>query len=146
MRERAAPTQVPIVLLAEADSSLRRWLALLLAEAGYGVLEAGAGPAVLQHLRGSARIDIVVTNTRIGGMRGWEVVQAAAQLRAGVPIVRIIQSGADAVPLYGVDPGAVRLLQKPFTITDLLSAIRSLLAHSSTSVPPADRVVPTWLQ
>jgi DNA-binding response OmpR family regulator len=119
---------------------------VLLGEAGFTVIDAATGRALLQHLRSPARIDIVVTNTRIGGMPGWEVARSTAELRAGLPTVRIIESRADAVPLYGEDPASVAILQKPFTITALVSAIRTLLAYRSEMVPVVERVVPTWLR
>jgi DNA-binding response OmpR family regulator len=115
----------PVVLLVERHDSLRRLLYELLTEAGYRVLQAGSRPALLGQLREATRVDVVVTDT---GLRlpGWEVVQEASGAWPGVPVVRLVGSAADAVPVYGEDPATMTLVTKPFVITDLLEVLDRL--------------------
>jgi DNA-binding response OmpR family regulator len=131
MYERDASTPIPTILLAEGNQSLRRWLGVLLSEAGYRVIQAGTGPDVLRLLRGRTPIDLLITNSRVGKVPGWEIAQYTSQLRPGVRMVRLIESRADGVPIYGADPDTFVLLQKPFTITELVDAVRTLLARGS---------------
>jgi hypothetical protein len=44
--------------------------------------------------------------------------------------VRLIDSRADALPVYGVDPAGEAMLQRPVTIVDLLTAIEGLLSRA----------------
>ena len=104
---------------------MRQLLDELLTEAGYRVLEVGSRPALLGQLREATRVDIVVTDT---GLRlpGWEVVQEATGAWPGVPVVRLVGSAADAVPVYGEDPSTRTLVTKPFVITELLDVLNRL--------------------
>ena len=128
--ERAAVQQpavdAPVVLLVEKHDSLRQLLDELLTEAGYRVLEAGSRPTLLGQLREATRVDIIVTDT---GLRlpGWEVVQEATGAWPGVPVVRLVGSAADAVPVYGEDPSTMTLVTKPFVITELLEVLDRLV-------------------
>ena len=116
----------PVVLLVERHNSLRQLLDELLTEAGYRVLEAGSRPALLGQLREATRVDVIVTDT---GLRlpGWEVVQEATGAWPGVPVVRLVGSAADAVPVYGEDPSTMTLVTKPFVITELLEVLDRLV-------------------
>jgi DNA-binding response OmpR family regulator len=131
---RARPPDLPTILLAEQSAPLRELLGKLLAEEGYRVLGAASRGEVLEHLRAPQRIDLVIADVGLRGMPGWDVVQETAWLRPGVPCVRLIESRADALPLYGIDPAVEVMLQRPVTIVDLLVAIEDLLARA----PAAD--------
>jgi DNA-binding response OmpR family regulator len=125
----------PTILLAEGDASLRRWLGVLLREAGYEVIEAGAESEVVRHLRGDAPIHLVITDTRLGRMPGWEIAQYAGTLRPGVPTVQLIGSSADGAPTYRHNSV---LLWKPFTLPELLQVIRALLSPDVEGAGEAD--------
>ena len=129
MRMQAQIGASATVLLVERNDSLRRLLRELLTEAGYTVLEAGSRPAVIGHLREALRLDVIVTDTGLA-LPGWEVVQEASRLRPGVPVVRLIESVADACPVYGEDASTMLLVQKPFAITELLDVLDDLLPRS----------------
>lgn len=141
MHERDASIPTPTILLAEGNRSLRRWLGVLLTESGYRVIRAGTGPDVLRVLGGRTPIDLLITNSRVGKASGWEIAQHTTNLRRGVPVVRLVDSPADVVPIYGLDPYADVLLQKPFTITELVDVVQTLLARVSDSRSAADRVL-----
>ncbi len=133
MWTRGRPPDLPTILLAERNDSLRRLLGKLLAEEGYRVLGAGTRRAVLEQLRDAPRIDLVIADGGIRGMPVWDIVQETTWLRPGVPFVRLIEERTDALPAYGVGPSAEALLQKPVTIIALLAAIESLLATAQAS-------------
>ncbi len=133
MWRRARPPDRPTILLAEQNSSLRELLGRLLAEEGYQVLGAATRAEVLERLRTADRLDLVIADVGLRGMPGWDVVQETAWRRPGVPCVRLIESRADALPVYGVDPTAEAMLQRPVTIVDLLVAIEGLLSRARVS-------------
>ena len=126
---------MPIILLAESNPALQRLLGKLLAEEGFGVVVAGTRRAVLEQLRVAPRIDVVIADYGLRGMPAWEVVQETSWRRPGVPCVRLVESRADALPVYGVDPAAETILQRPVTITDLLAAVYTLLSHRAVERP-----------
>jgi CheY-like chemotaxis protein len=133
MRVVGPATDQQTVLLAEQNAPLREVLTGLLAEAGHRVLAVGSAPALIEQLRAPIRIDLLITDTRIRGLPGWqvmpawEVMQEATRRRPGIPVLQLIDSRADAAPKCWRGAGPVRLLQKPFSITALLEAITALV-------------------
>lgn len=130
MWRRARAPDRPTILLAEQNSSLRELLSRLLAEEGYRVVGAATRAEVLDRLRTVGRLDLVIADVGLRGMPSWDVVQETAWRRPGVPCVRLIESRADALPVYGVDPAGEAMLQRPVTIVDLLIAIEGLLSRA----------------
>ena len=125
MQVTSAVNATQTILLAEGDASLRRWLGVLLREAGYNVVEAGTAPDVLRQLRGRVPIHLVIADTRLGRMPVWEIAQSASAFRPGVPMVQLIESWAERVPTYRRGNA---ILWKPFTLPALLGVIRSLIS------------------
>lgn len=131
MSTRAPARDLPTVLLAEKDESLRRLFGVLLAEEGYRVIGAATRAEVLELLRVAPRIDLVVADRGLPGMPAWDIVQETNWRRPGVPCVRLVESRADAQPAYGVDPAGDAMLQRPITIVDLLITMESLLSRKA---------------
>ena len=129
MWRRDRPPDLPTILLAEGNDSLRRLLGRLLAEQGYRVLGAGTRQAVVEQLRVAPRIDLVIADRGIRGLPVWDIVHEANERHPGVPCIRLIEERTDALPVYGVEPGTEALLQRPVTIVALLVAIEGLLSR-----------------
>jgi len=133
------------ILVASPSPSLRHILAELLDDAGNRVLAIDAAPALIAHLRDSSRIDLVITDTRIGGMPGWhvmaawEVVQEVKARRPGTLILQLIDSRADAVANLGSPENPVTVLQKPVLVTELLEIVKWLCVPPAQ--PPSPRLV-----
>lgn len=124
---RARAPDLPTILLAERHDSLREVLTRLLAEEGFYVLAADTRHTFLTQLREAPRIDLVIADRGLRGMPAWDIVQEAAWRRPGIRCVRLVDSRADALPIYGIDPSAESILQTPVTIIQLLVAIDGLL-------------------
>jgi len=134
-------TDQQTILLAEENAPLREVLSGLLAEAGHRVIAVGGAQALIEQLRAPIRIDVLITDTRIRGLPGWqcmpawEVIQEATWRRPGIPVLQLIDSRADAMPRCSGGAGPVRLLQKPFSVTALLEAITALVPKGRASSP-----------
>ena len=133
MWRRDRPPDLPTILLAEGNDSLRRLLGRLLAEQGYRVLGAGTRQAVVEQLRVAPRIDLVIADRGIRGLPVWDIVHEANERHPGVPCIRLIEERTDALPVYGVEPGTEALLQRPVTISALLAAIEDLLSRKQSA-------------
>jgi two-component system, cell cycle sensor histidine kinase and response regulator CckA len=123
----AAPvveTGTETILVVEDEENVRTLLAEMLRRKRYNVLEAGSGPEALAVCEKHAgRIDLLMTDIVIPGMRGPEIAQ---QLRGRYPGLKVLfMSGymeeASAIP-------ADAFLQKPFTMSSLAAKVREVLA------------------
>jgi DNA-binding response OmpR family regulator len=65
-------------------------------------------------------------------MRGWELTRLAREINPELPVVYMTSASADEWPANGV-PNSI-LLQKPFAMAQLLTAVSQLL---NKGTPPA---------
>jgi PAS domain S-box-containing protein len=124
------------ILLVEDDPLVRRVSRDGLERAGFRVVAASRGDEALAALNGGQqRIDLVATDIVMPGMSGIEL---AHRLQASRPGMRFVFMTGFADPaLAARRPAGSVLLQKPFGIDDLVSAIR----NSLEGPPPARAVV-----
>ncbi len=121
------------ILLAEDESGVRRYVSQLLTQRGYTVLLAGDGQAALELSRSYAgSIDLLLTDVVMPGMGGLELAEQFAAERPGVPIV-FMSGYSDR--LWAREQVRSNLIQKPFTTSALLTAIRKQL--DAPQPPPA---------
>jgi DNA-binding NtrC family response regulator len=114
------------LLLVEDEPALRQVVAEQLADRGYLVQQADSGEAALTYLNEFA-FDIVVTDLRLPGIDGREVIEAAV---ARYPeIIAIVVTGYGTVKdaVDAIRRGARDFLYKPFQIDELLHALDSAL-------------------
>jgi PAS domain S-box-containing protein len=137
------PQAVGTVLLVEDEANLRRLSLESLQRQGYAVLEAQDGPAALQmatHHRGV--IHLLLTDVVMPGMNGRELARRVALLRPDTKILFMSGYTENVIDRNGtIDPN-VELLQKPFSMSELLSKVRELLGGSSSTLGTANPVSP----
>jgi DNA-binding response OmpR family regulator len=119
----------PRLLIADDDSELRAWIRLVLRRLDAEVLEAKDGIELSSLLREGGPFDLIVTDIRMPGKSGFEVVSEAR--RAGVSAAVVLLSGYSGdVPRSAIERmGNAVLLSKPVEGDELLAAIRALLAR-----------------
>jgi len=106
----------------EDEEPVRRVAVRTLTNAGYTVLEA-ASPAEAQVIFARERIDLLLTDVVMAGMRGPEL---ARSLQVQRPDLRVVLMSGYHDPESGV-PQQYPRLDKPFTRAGLLDVIRTTL-------------------
>jgi CheY-like chemotaxis protein len=112
--------------VAEDDPAVRRVVVETLTRAGLEVVAAADGREALERLLAGPSPDLVVTDVRMPGLSGPELVREA---RARLPKLRVLfVSGhtGDDTPDGFLQPGD-RLLGKPFSAEALVEAVGDLL-------------------
>lgn len=95
-----------------------------LREAGHCVFAAYDGESALELVVQLPRIDLLISNTRLGIVDGPELMRRTRELRPSLPILHVVHEGGPDRP----DPPDVLTLREPFTPAKLLTAVASLLA------------------
>jgi len=113
------------ILIAEDDERLRHSLASILQEVGYSVVEASNGKEVLQDLKRSADLCLLLTDIVMPEMEGLELIKHLRRYHPKLPIVAM--SGTFEGRFLDVARmlGAKETLQKPFEREALLAALES---------------------
>jgi CheY-like chemotaxis protein len=121
-------TTAVTVLLVDDEAALRELLVEVLTECGYRVLEAASGSEALAMASTSdATIDILVTDVRMPGMDGPELVASA---RSVVPKLKVLyMSGYTDHHLFheNLTGAEANSIQKPFVPEDLCARIAALV-------------------
>ena len=116
------------VLVVEDEPAIREVTRRILERNGYQVMVSGSGAEALA-LAGDhrGRVDLLMTDVVMPRMLGKEV---AERLRAGRPDTKVLYMSGYARPVLAstgtLDPGVI-LLEKPFSETALLCAVRQVL-------------------
>jgi two-component system, LuxR family, response regulator FixJ len=121
-----------IVHVIDDDDALRDSVRLFLANEGLNVKTYASATEFLSALD-SAAFGCVVTDVRMPGMSGMELLAHLASRSLALPVV-VVTGHAD-VPLAvrAMKQGAVDLLEKPFRAEDLIGAVRRALVSGRGS-------------
>ena len=116
------------VLVVEDDQEVRIFVVNALREIGYATVEASGAEAALRLLEEHPDIHLMLTDVVMPGVNGRQLAARAKELNPRLIVVYMTGYTRNAIVHNGIlDPG-VRLISKPFTMTELarelMSAIR----------------------
>jgi DNA-binding NtrC family response regulator len=112
------------LLVVEDDPEMRAFLHEELREAGYDVVTAASGPEGLETLAVRS-VDVVVTDQRMPGMKGSDLLARVRTREPDLPVVIITAFGSIESAVEAVKAGAFHYVAKPFRIEQLLATIES---------------------
>jgi len=114
------------LLIADDDPGLRESLERTLTREGYHVVLASDGNAALERLRGGG-IDLVLTDLKMPGLTGIEVLRAAKAIAPDVDVILLTAFGTVEEAVRAMKDGAYDFLTKPFQRAQVLRLIRQAL-------------------
>src|SRR5688572_30460588 len=106
-------TDTPHLLFVDDEPALRRLMADRLAERGFDVVEAESGERAIELLHQFA-FDIVITDLRMPGMDGTQVIEAARERYPGIVAIVITGYGTVKDAVEAIKRGASDFIAKPF--------------------------------
>ncbi|APO75691.1 response regulator CheY-like domain-containing protein [Rhizobium etli 8C-3] len=123
------------ILLVDDEASVLNVFEDALADAGFEVRTVADGRKAIQYLAAAdPPVQGLITDIRLGdGPDGWEVARAAREIEPLTPVVYTSGDSAADWASKGV-PNSI-MLQKPFALAQLVTAISQLLNESSMAVP-----------
>ncbi len=126
------------ILLVEDRDSLRRMLATALGQEGYEVVAAADGESGIEEIR-SRDYDLVLTDLKLPGASGLDVVAASREARPHVPVIVLTAHGTVQTAVDAMKRGANDFLEKPVEIADLFAIVGGYLkgGDGGESDPPA---------
>jgi DNA-binding NtrC family response regulator len=126
------------VLIVEDRASLARMLERALAGEGYEVEAAADGRRGISRLA-ERRFDLVLTDLKLPGASGLEVLSACREARPPVPVVVMTAYGTVSTAVEAMKLGALDFLEKPVALDDLLRLVAGAVGeHPESAVfePP----------
>jgi signal transduction histidine kinase/ActR/RegA family two-component response regulator len=148
VQDRATPIDIPdagadavlrgieTILLVEDEGSLRRAAAEFLSLRGYTVLEARDGLDALSVTKNyGSTIHLTVTDVVMPHMSGGQLAKELETLRPETRMLFVSGYTGQTVLDHKVTRVENNFLQKPFTLKQLASRVRTVLDRSSNAVP-----------
>src|SRR5262245_2304215 len=114
------------LLLVEDDNAMRQMLESLFRQEGYVVSEAASASAALELAR-ETDFDVVLSDIKMPGKSGLELVGALRELRPDTPIVLMTAFGSIDTAVDAMRAGAFGYTTKPFQPEEVLRTIKRAL-------------------
>ncbi|MCP3144274.1 sigma-54-dependent transcriptional regulator [Pyxidicoccus xibeiensis] len=125
------------VLLVDDDPAVAKVLGALLTQAGLTAHVARDGQEALS-LLGRKPIDVVVSDVRMPGMDGMQLLTEVARGWPDVPVILLTAHGTVPLAVEAMRAGAADFVLKPFDREEILFTVRKALlrAHDDTAREP----------
>lgn len=120
------------VLIIDDDEIILLLLNNLLKKSGYEVMTATDGESGLI-LAKSRNPDLVVTDYKMPGISGLDVVQELGRNQPGLPVIVLTAHGDVSLTIKTIQAGAYDFIEKPIQPKELLEAIRNGIQASIQS-------------
>lgn len=121
----------PRFLIAEDEADLRDLLQDDLEDAGYETMVAVDGISAQALLENEAEpIDILITDVKMPGLTGEQLLQVSRAKRPEIPVIVITAFGSVEQAVDMVKNGAFQYLTKPFETSELIQLAEAALAQS----------------
>ena len=112
------------ILIVEDEEKLRRVIELQLVSSGFDVDQAGSGE---QGIQLADRADLVLTDLRLPGIDGLELIHRLRRQNANLPIIVITAFGTVENAVEAMKAGAADFLPKPFSMDHLMAVVNKAL-------------------
>jgi DNA-binding NtrC family response regulator len=116
------------LLVVDDDTAMREMLASLFREKGYPVEEAASADEALERAR-EAEFDAVLSDVRMPGRSGVELVGELRRFRPDVPVVLMTAFGSVDSAVDAMRAGAFDYITKPFEPQAVLLTLERALEH-----------------
>jgi hypothetical protein len=128
-----APPVLPVpdtppqtVLVVDDEPQVRELVVALLREMGHHCLQAADGPGGMEIVRSPDHvIDLLITDVGLPGINGRQFAAQARELQPGLKVLFITGYATDTV-FDAETMAGVELLNKPFTMAELVARVRHL--------------------
>ena len=125
------PSDAAVVHVVDDDEAMRQSMAFLLRTANIQVQTYEAAADFLNVLS-QAKAGCVVTDVRMPGMSGIELLQRLRNLKVSMPVIVITGHGDVPLAVEAMKGGAMDFIEKPFDDEVLLGAVRAALSANAT--------------
>ena len=120
----------PTILVVDDEAGVRVMIARMLSLAGYQVVSAQSGEEALEIVKDyAAPLELVLTDVRMPGMSGPELIEELLKVRPGIRVMYMSAYSRDVLPAGARDTD-IPFLTKPFTMRTLALSIQETLRRT----------------
>lgn len=127
----------PKILLVEDDTNIATGLQKVMRANGYDITALNRGDTGLERALAEA-FDVVVTDLKLPGLDGLELVRKLHEAKPKLPIILITAHGTTEVAIEATKWGAFDYVPKPFEVDELLDLTAKALESSRLMSEPVE--------
>ena len=127
MRARPPGFECRYIVVADEDRAVVNFVIQTLLNDGHAVFQAYDGQTAIDLALGLKVCDLVISNTRVGGIAGPDLIDELRLHLPDLPIAYLGNHSGSGSDLERRLPGDVPILREPFTAEELRATVRSLL-------------------
>jgi two-component system, OmpR family, alkaline phosphatase synthesis response regulator PhoP len=120
------------ILIVEDEDSIRGFIKINLKRHNFHVFEASSGEDAL-HILQKEELDIVLLDVMLPGIDGFDVCRHIREQNETIGIIMLTARTQEVERVHGLTLGADDYINKPFSPTELIARIQSLLRRMSVS-------------
>ncbi|MCE5264257.1 MAG: sigma-54 dependent transcriptional regulator [Deltaproteobacteria bacterium] len=135
------------ILVVDDDHSMRLALSESLESCGYDIAAAENGREAVALFK-NGKFDLVVTDMKMPGMTGIDVLRVVKDLAPDVPVILITAYGTVGTAVEAMKEGAAEFIMKPFSLDDLEAVVKHVLdsfakktQQKSEALDPEHRII-----
>jgi DNA-binding NtrC family response regulator len=125
-REPASNSLIPNVLVVDDDAAVRNQLVRLYTQSGYTVIAVSSAEEAFEHL-GRGNIDFVITDIKLPGQSGIELIAHLQQNLPDVPVIAVTGYSDIETAIRVLKHGACDFVIKPFDLKSVQESTRAAL-------------------
>jgi nitrogen regulation protein NR(I) len=125
------------ILLIEDDTNIATGLQKVMRANGYNLTALGRGDTGLERATNEA-FDVVITDLKLPGLDGLELVRRLHQTKPKLPIILITAHGTTEIAIEATRWGAFDYVPKPFEVDELLDLTAKALESSRLMSEPVE--------
>ena len=115
------------ILVADEDPKVVAFVIQTLRRDGHAVFHAYDGRTAVELVYSMRKCDLVISNTRVDGMPGIELIRQLRHDRPTQPIAYIANIGRSTPEIEAQLPADVPIIREPFTAEELRATVAPLL-------------------
>src|SRR5512138_1508158 len=122
--------QTAKILVADDEVNLRRVLVAMLRRDGHEVVQAATGLEAIEQL---GDVDVVITDLRMPGVDGMEVLRTASKNHPHVPVIMITAYGSVGQAVEAIKAGAFDYIEKPFEQDAIRTIVEKAIGQAAAN-------------
>jgi two-component system response regulator PilR (NtrC family) len=122
------------ILVVDDELSMREFLKILFEKDGYQVTIAAEGKTALE-LAQKQHFDLMISDIRMPGMSGLELLAQLKQLQADIGVIMITAFASPDDAVTAMKHGAFDYITKPFNVEEIKNVVRAVLKKKQQAEP-----------
>ena len=121
------------LMVLEDEYAIRSFVTLNLKREGYEVIEAESGEQAIELYNANPDIKVAILNVMLPGIDGFEVLKYLREKNPQMGVIMLTARTHEQDKVLGLEYGADDYISKPFSPTELVARIRSLIRRLTSS-------------